>query len=1221
MVLVTYAQKAGVCARTLKKAGEILKERIRRLALGKLDDRKPQIEIEQTQIEAVIPYGGSYQGEILVRSTNRASFRGLIYTGDSRIALKQQFFAGESALLTYEVKGRTLESGEDIVGAFEIICNGGEFTVPYRFTAGEPGGLKYGALTAVEDFAEFARTDQEQALRLFCSNEFMKLFFMQDLKLQALCDGLRRGSSPRRAMEEFLTASGAKPRVEYRVDESPRSFVYGGGSLSGSITVRRSSWGYTALRVETDAPFIGLKKSALTDADFAAASAEVEFRIYPEKLHAGNNLGRITVFNSRVRFEVPVSVSVAQTTEERARREGNLRYQRQYIRLLRKYIDITAGRGGTAALAAEMEDAWTKMSGLSIPDVFMRMWQVEIMRLSGNRARAARALDAMEPELERVADRSEDAKCCWLYLKMSLEQTPESKQIFTDTLDACAEKGVFTPTIAMLRMRLAEDGGSPKDALNVLREYYRQGLRSPFLYQETCRIFNKFPNSLRRLGAYELQAVWYGARTGCLDRPAALQAASLSPDEIAFRPLYFRALEIFYERWQDQTVLEAICRILIRGDRRGEEYFKWFAAGVASDVRLTRLYDYYLYCLPEDFITPLPAELLLYYSYNSPSDVTAKERLYSNILQNYNDNSEMFASYEKQMQSYCTEQLLKGRVNRDLAQLYRRMVVPEIVDRKMARTLPDILKSCEVTTESDTRTAVVCCGELTGEKLYPLKGGTAIIPVYTDSYCILLADAHNVRCASLPCRITPLFTKKEAAPLLRRCLELLPEMPMLRLAACESYLRSKKLDAAGISMLETQLQTDGLRPAYQSGIVSTLVSIFSTAEGENESRLLACVKSRSMGFEDRVFLTESLIDKKYFAEAVELVRRSGVGGLRPESLRRLVVGWVAGAEASAPGRGDAYLTEVAHRVFKDGFDDPSVLSYLCRYYNGLSRDMLELLRRSISNRAARYDLAGRLLSQKLFTGDYEAVDDVFRCYTEDGPADEMVVRAFFTVKSAEYVFSGEKIDREIMGYIREKVRAEYPYGDAADILKLAVVKDFSENVELSEEDAALAKGIVEDFVRSGRIFAFFRTLGRMVPVPDELCDKSVVEYIGSPDEQPELVYRIIPAKREDSLAVAARPYATVPMTKSFEGIFVRPVLLFDGEKLEYEVRVERGGESVAAAKGVTGPEPAVGVRQNRFRCLNRLVRSIGDAESDKWQASAEEFAVTDTLVEKLFGIR
>ena len=54
-----------------------------------------------------------------------------------------------------------------------------------------------------------------------------------------------------------------------------------------------------------------------------------------------------------------------------------------------------------------------------------------------------------------------------------------------------------------------------------------------------------------------------------------------------------------------RQLLHAICSILIRGSQRGKELFPWFAKGVEADVRLTRLYDYYLYTLPEDFEGPL----------------------------------------------------------------------------------------------------------------------------------------------------------------------------------------------------------------------------------------------------------------------------------------------------------------------------------------------------------------------------------------------------------------------------------------------------------------------------------------------------------------------------------------------------------------------------------------------------------------------------------------
>lgn len=353
-----------------------MKERITRLARGKVDDKKPQVEILQPSIEAVIPYGASYQGEIQIRSTNRVSIRGLIYSGSSNIRLKQQYFAGEGAILAYEVKGKALESGEDIEGFFSLVTNGGEFKIPYHFVAGEPGGKKYGALSQLDDFAEYARTDSDAAVKLFTSNEFIKLDFMQDLGIQALYDGLHRSLDQESAMEEFLLASKAKPEQQFFAEVREKSFVCEGKELFGEITIKREGWGYTALRLFADAPFIELSKTTLTAKDFPdnGRMASIEYRIVPEKLHAGRNLGLIKIEGLRYSESLPVIVDVSESEDRLKKRRMHAEYDRNYIRMMRAYIELSYVRAGREASLQDMKEAWVKMSELAIPDIYQRLW-------------------------------------------------------------------------------------------------------------------------------------------------------------------------------------------------------------------------------------------------------------------------------------------------------------------------------------------------------------------------------------------------------------------------------------------------------------------------------------------------------------------------------------------------------------------------------------------------------------------------------------------------------------------------------------------------------------------------------------------------------------------------------------------------------------------------------------------------------------------------------
>ena len=73
----------------------------------------------------------------------------------------------------------------------------------------------------------------------------------------------------------------------------------------------------------------------------------------------------------------------------------------------------------------------------------------------------------------------------------------------------------------------------------------------------------------------------------------------------------YQILTAGYERFPSDEVLEAICKLVMKGRPVRKEYFPWYEKAIEQDISLTRLYEYYLYSLPESFERALPRQVLL----------------------------------------------------------------------------------------------------------------------------------------------------------------------------------------------------------------------------------------------------------------------------------------------------------------------------------------------------------------------------------------------------------------------------------------------------------------------------------------------------------------------------------------------------------------------------------------------------------------------------------
>ena len=59
-------------------------------------------------------------------------------------------------------------------------------------------------------------------------------------------------------------------------------------------------------------------------------------------------------------------------------------------------------------------------------------------------------------------------------------------------------------------------------------------------------------------------------------------------------------------------------------------------------------------------------------------------------------SNSLYKQYEREIEKFTIDQLLKSRINQRLVVLYQHMIYKEMIDEKIARVLPAILKSFRV---------------------------------------------------------------------------------------------------------------------------------------------------------------------------------------------------------------------------------------------------------------------------------------------------------------------------------------------------------------------------------------------------------------------------------------------------------------------------------------------------------------------------------------------
>ena len=1174
-----------------------MKERINRLAKGLIEYDEVQVSFSVSQIEESVVFDDKVREEFRIICDTDKTVKGLVYSTNQRVSLLSDNFMGKDCRIIYEVDSSYAE--EDIKGEFQIVCSGGEFRIPYCFhvCAVDPEGHQ---VRTLKEFAAMARENVQEALRFFESSDFVKCPFMQDAGLRTLYDGIWGRGNRQNAMEEFLVGAGAKKPVRFSIKDKERTYHSLYEPVTDRLLIKRSTVGYIHLQITCDADFIRLEKEEISSQDFEGDTCAVEYMVIPEKLHAGKNSGMIRV--TGVRGEETVRILVDMHSN-RTWADGPA-YKKDFSNFVSLYLKKEAGEYEKNLVLNSMQTALSRDHAIAKDPSLIRLYQADVYLMQDKREQAAQMLEEAREVILDNRDKDVSAYCYYMYLKVRENGEAVQRQTMVKLLRKYYEEGV-APDMAFYVLMQTDPELLENDslALSRLKAHFRSGCRSPYLYLGVCRILKKSPELLRVMDEFEIHSLWFGARYHMVPENLAKAAAVQAIQVKRCRKLCLRLLKKLYESYPSREILTGICALLIRGDCRDKDAFEWYAKGVEEDIHLTRLYEYYLYALPEEHEGPLPRILLLYFSYNNTLDYHAQALLYLNVLTYMKEDEEIYRAYAGQIENFAVEQLFQSHMNKALAEIYSQTIFPEMMDEKIARVLPKLLYAKEIRCHvPQMRQVILCYEEMKGETAATLRNGRAYIPVYLDNVHVIFQDDYGNRYSSIPYAMEGMMD----CPKLEECTaQLYPSHEMLRLLECRKVLDKKEYHSEDIDILKDISQEENIHELFRRKLVSEIISYYyKMDETAACDEYLLGIDKKLLKEEDRLKVMDALVTKDYYEEAYKMAVRYGYRNLGISRVLKLTSKMILKSLFEK----DRLLLEMAYYCFSKGRYDDVVVEYLCCHYNGLSADMYQVLSAGLSGRVSIYDMPERLLGQMLFDGVFCSLDEVFRLYIEGKTVDESLVRAYLVVKSHRYFEAGEALDRDVLNYIEVQIE-RYDIGNGLpEICMLALTKYYSESDGLTDRQIGLCQEIIDELYRKRIVFAYYKKLERFITLPQDLAGKTVIEYHGKKRQSIWIHQKLLPDGGET--VVENIPHM-------FDGYFVKLVSLFYGETLEYEIYDDRGGAEPVAAGTVKYCQEEKQVRKNRAGRLDELLM-LQASESDALQDRMENYAVRDEMTEKLF---
>lgn len=1179
-----------------------MREKINQLADGIFEYRKSPVETSVENIALKAQVGELCKTTVTITNEIKKKMKGIITSDSPYITVKPSAFHDTEQTVTVSCKVDRMPKEGVVTGSIAIISECGSKSIPVTLQLHQKGWQIGDKL--VEDLVQFAKVAEEDfsgATVAFMNPQFQKSFLEEDDEKIALYQGFLKQHNKKYAMEEFLVALDLKKPVSFLVDQVFLQYDAINEYQQETVTLRKSSWGYGECKISADADFIIIPRGIVTTEHFTDEIYDMVFGLDPDKMSAGKNYARIEIVGSRQKVTISV-VAIKPSTNHEWEKQVK-RHQKLVFHMLDNQIAYAMNSMPKDEYIQKGKDL-IQSSGLEQEKLSMRLYRLYLAIVEKQENYVNKTLIELQELAELSYGKAPLEYGAYYFLKGLWSQDEAVIEDCIRHLKECYVQQNRDYRYLWFLLQIDPALSSDRKRIANVMKCIEGGCFSPFMYMEAIKVLNETPEYLSDLSPEYVKVLHWGCKHGYVQAELARRYAHFASRLRIFSREIMEDVTALYEKYPEDDILSAICKILMRGQITDHEAFGWYAKGVERNLKITELYEYYMYAIEDSEDMMLSSSVLLYFLYDNHLTMAKKAMLYAYIVKNKKQDKDSYDSYKEYMQNFALHQLKERRLSRDLVVLYQEFISPDILDRELAKCLADIMFCQEITCDMpEIKGVFVHHRELAGEQFVPFKKGKAYVNIFTDNVQLFFADASE-------CRFSGEITYERHTMIdpdiyLERMLDLQSEDARVLLYAYNK--KSKALDAEEVlSGLRVRVkEIDGLDEEFYHRIYGDILEHYyiNNQEDNLDGALEVLDWDKVSGGQiDRVFeyCSARLANQK----AMEGVMKYGYGGLSTKRLLSISEGAFEDLEHIDEG-----LVKIAWHLFSEGEYRADIVTYLVKYYSGTVDELVRIYQKGREYDVDCAMLTERLLAQAVFCQEIpESVFDVFGEYAAD-KHDRKLVQAFLKLMAYEYVMQNRVLPKEIFGYFYHEANKEQDTH-----CMIAGLKYLSEQEELEETDKNFAKLNVTRLYDKKMVFPFFKKFYGKFTLPIHIIDEHYVEYKADPECEVTIYYRIY---GEDGMKPK---YIAEKMRDVFEGIRVKEFVLFQDETLEYYITEttslgkRKGDEQIVCAS----KEDNANRRSARYRKLSEMMIKMENPEDETIVDQMEAFALEKEMARALF---
>ena len=286
-----------------------MQDAVEKILEGKFNKNIHSLDFSSPVIELNLHEGEDYEGSFTISGPENEVTEGTVTSTRLKMQCITDRFSGVREEIAYRFDASGMREGDTLKGEFRIISNHGEYYIPYdvNIVAGVLNS-ELGAIKNLFHFANLARTNWDEAVKLFYSRDFERVFDGVDRQYYGIYRGLSLGAKRQQNVEEFLLEIRKKQKVEFLLEETQIRIEDPRDMEENRLVINRNGWGFSELSIEKDGDFIVLEKDVVREEDFLGNTCRLPFYISAKGLHGGRNYGSIRLYNPYVELTASITV-------------------------------------------------------------------------------------------------------------------------------------------------------------------------------------------------------------------------------------------------------------------------------------------------------------------------------------------------------------------------------------------------------------------------------------------------------------------------------------------------------------------------------------------------------------------------------------------------------------------------------------------------------------------------------------------------------------------------------------------------------------------------------------------------------------------------------------------------------------------------------------------------------------------------------------------------